>query len=139
MEPRTPTRKELEASLEQYFYKSVRQKLGGDLVKITTRKGFPDRLVMLPGNRMFLVELKADGGSASPAQIYIHEKINALGIDVHVLEGRGQVFQWCQERMKDFDEELAAATGRKAARSPEYQRGYKAGQQAKRAAEKAAR
>lgn len=134
-----PSLKHLEASLEAYFRKSVREKLAGHVVKLApTEKGVPDRLVMLPGNRMFLVELKADGGRLSPTQVYWHERANRMGIEVHVLEGWGMVAQWCRERMQDFDEK-PGDTGRKARRSPEYEKGYKAGLQAKRAAEKAAR
>ena len=115
--------KQLEASLEAYFRKSVREKLGGRVVKLApTEKGVPDRLVLLPGGRMFLVELKADGGRLSPAQVYWHENAKELGTTVHVLEGRGQIYQWCIDRMEDID-----GTVFKAARSEDYNRGYKAG------------
>ena len=120
-----PTRKELEASLEAYFRKSVKEKLGGHVVKLApTEKGVPDRLVMLPGGRLVLVELKADGGRLSPAQEYWHERAKDLGTEVVVLEGRGQIHQWCVGLLEETTD-----VDRRPARSPEYDLGYRSGYQ----------
>lgn len=120
-----PTTRELEASLEAYFRKKVRT-LGGHLVKLApTEKGVPDRLVLLPCGRMYLVELKADGGALQPAQRYWHEKVSHLGTKVVVLEGRGQIHQWIVARAEELACEEDAV--RIAKKSPEYQLGYKSG------------
>lgn len=88
---RSPTFRELEASVEAYFTKMVRL-MGGFTVKLApTQKGVPDRLVFMPGGRMMLVELKADGGRLSEAQIFWHERVRALGIPVYVVTGHSGV------------------------------------------------
>lgn len=89
-----PTAHELEASLEAYFYREVRLR-GGMVDKVApTRKGMPDRLVLLPGGRIFLVELKAYDGRVSAAQALYHERAAVLGTRVQLLVGRGGVDAW---------------------------------------------
>jgi hypothetical protein len=96
-----PTRKELEASLEAHFNRSVRL-IGGRAVKLApTEKGVPDRLVLLPGGRVFLVELKTDIGRTSAAQDLWHERAADLGTRVHVLHGRGQIDRWVRQRASE--------------------------------------
>lgn len=92
-----PTRKELEASLEAHFNRSVRL-IGGRAVKLApTEKGVPDRLVLLPGGRVFLVELKTDIGRTSAAQDLWHERAAALGTVVQVLVGRYGIDLWLRQ------------------------------------------
>lgn len=84
----------LEASLEEYFRKRVRA-LGGYTEKITgMTKGTPDRLVLFPGGRMYLVELKAETGSVEPLQKVWHARAAALGTKVYVVTGREGVVRW---------------------------------------------
>lgn len=85
----------LEANLEAYFRKKVRL-LGGYTEKIVgvTGKGCPDRLVLLPGGRVYLVELKADTGSVEPLQKVWHARASALGTKVFVVYGRDGVDRW---------------------------------------------
>lgn len=72
--------------------------LGGIDYKLApTTKGLPDRLVILPGNLIFLVELKAKGGRLSPAQIAIHAKLAKRGTHVVVLTGPDEVDAWLKE------------------------------------------
>lgn len=69
--------------------------MGGETYKIAPlHAGNPDRLVMLPGGRMFLVELKAEGGALSPIQILWHERAAQLGTTVVVLTGTREVDEW---------------------------------------------
>jgi hypothetical protein len=90
-----PSRAELEASLEAHFTRQIRLMLGGRSVKLApTEKGMPDRLVLLPGGRVHLVELKAVGGHTSAAQDLWHERARDLGTRVTVLTGREQVDRW---------------------------------------------
>lgn len=89
-----PSAHELEASLEAYFNRQVRLR-GGIADKIApTRKGLPDRLVLLPGGRVYLVELKAYDGRVSAAQALYHERAAALGTRVQLLVGRAGVDRW---------------------------------------------
>jgi hypothetical protein len=61
---------------------------GGVCEKLTSlsRRGFPDRMVILPGGKIFLVELKRPrGGRLSPHQRQRIEKLLTLGVVVQVL------------------------------------------------------
>lgn len=50
------------------------------------RAGVPDRILMLPGGRLFLVELKRPGGRPRPLQVAMHRRLAALGFPVHVVD-----------------------------------------------------
>lgn len=98
-----PTRQELESSLEAYFYNAVRAR-GGRVDKlIATKRGIPDRLVLLPGGRIYLVELKALGGRTSVLQEVYHARAAELGTTVHVLEGRAAVDAWLRGIFAELD------------------------------------
>lgn len=104
----------LEADLEAYFRKRVRA-LGGYTEKIVgvTGKGCPDRLVLLPGGRMYLVELKAETGRLEPLQKVWHMRASSLGTTVYVVVGREGVKMWLR-RMTGAS--APAARARKAKR-----------------------
>jgi hypothetical protein len=83
-----------EAALEHYFRRRVIG-LGGIARKVMpTDAGAPDRLVLLPGGIMRLVELKTEIGKLRPIQFVWHEKSRHLGTPVAVLYGRDQVDDW---------------------------------------------
>lgn len=86
---------EREASLESHFMKRVRL-VGGYSIKLAPMEaGVPDRLVMFPGGRMFLVELKAEDGALSPKQRHWHQRaLHDYGVPVHVVTGRAGVLNW---------------------------------------------
>lgn len=101
---RQPSKKELEASLEAYFNRTVRLRLGGRTLKVMpTEKGAPDRMVLLPGGRIYLVELKTDTGKASAAQDLWHERAADLGTRVWVLHGRAEIDAWINARAAALD------------------------------------
>lgn len=86
----------LESNLEAFFTTAVRR-AGGIATKLApTTAGLPDRLVLLPGGRMFLVELKAEGGHLSPIQREWHRRAGELGIVVVTLYGRTEVLDWIE-------------------------------------------
>lgn len=83
-----------ESAVEAKFRLAVKR-LGGRSYKIPPAvKGIPDRLVLLPGGIIQLVELKADGGRLSPAQTYWHAQAAALGVIVQVVTGPAGVVAW---------------------------------------------
>lgn len=61
---------------------------GGRAEKFTSpgRKNVPDRIVLLPGGRMFFVEVKAPGEDASKAQQRDHAKRRKLGFATFVVD-----------------------------------------------------
>ena len=102
-----PSRHELEASLEAYFNKRIRL-MGGRAVKLApTEKGLPDRLVLLPGGRVYLCELKADTGRTSAAQDLWHQRSAELGTRVQLLVGRAGIDKWLREKGAEIDPQPA--------------------------------
>lgn len=93
--PFTP-HSELEAGLEQYFRFQVRKQLGGMVEKLTGRTGIPDRLVILPRGRIFLVELKTTKGELRPAQKVFMTKAAERDVYPDVLAGKADVDRWIE-------------------------------------------
>jgi hypothetical protein len=57
--------------------------------------GYPDRLVLLPGGRLFLCETKADPKKGlRPAQRVFKERAAAIGVEVYVLHSTEEVDAW---------------------------------------------
>lgn len=54
--------------------------------------GVPDRILLLPGGRMFLVELKRPGGRPRPIQRAMHARLERLGFPVHVVDDADRFF-----------------------------------------------
>ncbi len=63
-------KKILEKQIEAYFVDQVETKLGGEALKLEVkgRRGWPDRLVILPQGEIYFVELKTMHGRLSRAQ-----------------------------------------------------------------------
>lgn len=92
-----------EAALERYLFNRVRG-LGGMAIKMApTVKGLPDRLIILPFGRMYLVELKADGGKLSPTQQHWHTRVGQMGVDVYVLTGLAEIDEFLRSRVQEYD------------------------------------
>lgn len=105
-----PNNHHLESSLEAFFRQQVRL-LGGLSIKLAPlRKGLPDRLIVMPMGRMYLVELKADDGALSAAQKALHAKLAEKGVTVIVLTGRAGIQEWLNNQV-----ELAGPRFRKTA------------------------
>ena len=86
-----------ERVVEALLARRVRE-LGGRAVKLVpVDAGLPDRLVLLPGGRSYLVELKAPGGRLRPIQKVWHERAAAIGHHVVVLRSTEDVEQWIEE------------------------------------------
>lgn len=84
----------LEASVESLLVSEVKA-LGGEAIKLMpTHAGVPDRLVLLPGGRSFLVELKRAGENPSKIQNLWHARSAARGHPVTVLRGADEVREW---------------------------------------------
>ena len=99
----TTEARERESALERMLCLEVRR-LGGRAEKIApTTKGIPDRLVMLPYGHLELVELKAEDGQLSPAQVLWHTHAAEMGITVTVLSGRAEVLRWLKQRRAEVE------------------------------------
>lgn len=80
-------KKESEKVIERKLVDSVKQ-AGGMCIKLlsTHITGLPDRMCLLPGSKITFVELKSTGEKPRPSQIYIHNKLRALGFNVEVVD-----------------------------------------------------
>jgi hypothetical protein len=85
-----------ESAVERRLTREV-QRLGGVSVKIMpVVAGTPDRLILLPGGQMYLVETKAPTGSLRPAQVVWHARAAAIGTVVTVLSSVQEVAAWVE-------------------------------------------
>jgi len=101
--PSRPERRaKLEADLETLFYKSVKGLLRGKPMKIAPiEAGAPDRMAILPGGQIHLIELKTEEGTVSPIQKLWHERARRLGVNVHVIRGEAELLNWVAARQRD--------------------------------------
>ena len=81
-----------EKQVEQRLVNDVKA-LGGSAYKFLSQGnvGVPDRLVVMPGGRVFFVELKTDNGRLSKMQARQMERLMELRQQVECLHGRGDV------------------------------------------------
>lgn len=87
------SKKVLESEIESYLRKSI-EALDGECVKFIPdyKRGWPDRLVLLPGGTVIWVETKRpEGGKVSPAQRVAHVMLRRLGHRVELIWTREQV------------------------------------------------
>ena len=89
----------LESEIEQYLVALVNTS-GGLCVKLVAsgKRGWPDRIVLLPGGRVWFVELKRPGEKPRGQQLLRHAELAALGFPVVVLDTK--------EKVKDFVEQI---------------------------------
>ena len=89
----------LESTLERRFVNMVR-KAGGRAYKFVSpgNLGVPDRIAILPGGRIWFVELKAETGHLSQVQKRQIDTLRSLGMNVFVL--------WGEKGLQRFREEV---------------------------------
>jgi hypothetical protein len=61
---------------------------------VPARKGMPDRMVIWPGGRICLIEVKTETGRLSAAQVTWISRAQERGAPVDVVYGRGGVRAW---------------------------------------------
>ena len=77
--------------MEKFFEKKLREtvaKLGGIAIKLLSPSftGLPDRLVLMPGGRVWFVELKSPGKKQTPRQLIVSEQLRRLGFVILVID-----------------------------------------------------
>lgn len=83
--------------VENYLCAEVKLRKGLD-IKLRFLRGWPDRIVLLPGGIFFFVELKRPvGGKFEPLQERIHAKLRRRGFTVHVCNTKDQIDQLLME------------------------------------------
>lgn len=78
-----------EREIEEYLRLEVK-KLKGIAFKFTSpgNSGVPDRLIVMPGNRIYFVELKSPGGKTSQLQNRQINRLKDLGCKVFVIDSK---------------------------------------------------
>lgn len=82
-----------EKKLEPDLRKAVEAKKGLCIKLLTFHfTGLPDRLILLPGGRMFFAETKSTGDSIhtrkSKRQPYVKKQLEALGFKVYIIDSK---------------------------------------------------
>ena len=87
-----------EREIEKWLREQIKN-LGGRALKFMSpgNDGAPDRIIFLPGGRVYLIELKAIGGRLSPIQVWQQESLRALGVDVRTITGRAEAEAFIRE------------------------------------------
>jgi hypothetical protein len=92
----------LEKDVEAYLVRLVK-KIGGTAYKFTSpaRRSVPDRMVLLPGARIYFVEVKTDTGRLTVNQRRELTRLEKLGFPVRVVYGKGEVSKFIEEITSD--------------------------------------
>lgn len=77
-----------EKDIERFLVNGVK-KLGGVAYKFVSpgNAGVPDRLIVMPGGRVYFVELKTDAGYVTVLQKRQMDRLLRLGCDVNLVRG----------------------------------------------------
>lgn len=90
-----------ESKIEKHLTDEVK-KLGGMCLKFTSSvSGVPDRIILLPENRIFFVEVKQENGKLSKIQKYMHRQFEKRGIHVYVPYSKNDVDRFINEVCKN--------------------------------------
>ena len=75
-----------ERMVEQHLVERLRQ-IGVPCVKFVPdhMKGMPDRLILLPDEKVIWCELKTDGGRLEPIQVVRHRELRQAGQRVEIV------------------------------------------------------
>lgn len=89
-----------ERDVEAWLRRQI-ENLGGKAMKFISpgNNGVPDRIVILPGGRIWFIELKKEGGRPSGIQKWQAEQLRKLGCNVATIAGMEQARTWIKEVM----------------------------------------
>lgn len=93
----------LEKSVEEKLRKEI-EKLGGIAFKFESNgnNGVPDRIVILPGGKIYFIELKRPkGGRFKKLQLYQMNKLEKLGCNVKKIKTYEEVKAFIEEVQRD--------------------------------------
>lgn len=82
-----------EKALELLLKYTIEKKLKGWCLKLlsTFITGLPDRVCLLPGGRLFFVEIKTTNKKPRKIQLFMHAKLSKLGFKVRVVDTSEQI------------------------------------------------
>lgn len=87
-----------EKDIEKFLVAGVK-KLGGKAYKFVSpgNAGVPDRLIVMPGGKVYFAELKTERGMPTILQYRQMDQLFSLGCDVSLLQGREQVKRFLEK------------------------------------------
>lgn len=89
-----------ERRIEKYLIDKV-ESFKGEAFKFTSSKrGVPDRIVLLPGGKMFFAEVKAPGKKPTPLQDKRIRDLKSLGFQAEIIDSRSKVDKILKAVMK---------------------------------------
>lgn len=88
----------LESRIEKKLEDEVK-KIGGKAYKFISpgMSGVPDRIVLLPGGRIYFVELKATNKKMRALQEYRAKELKKLGFDVRSIDSIDKIKEFIRE------------------------------------------
>lgn len=86
-----------EAEIERRFVKEIRRS-GGQALKFVSpgMAGVPDRIVLLPGGKVFFAEIKRPGEKLRPLQEKRKRDLEELGFKVEVVDSTDRIKEVCR-------------------------------------------
>lgn len=96
-------KKEAEKDVEKYLCKRVKEDLCGLALKFVSPgfNGVPDRIILLPGARIYFVETKAPGKKLRKLQEWVCGVIKGLGFPVLKIDTIEKASAFIREVQKD--------------------------------------
>ena len=91
-----------ESRLEKMLHDGVRRAGGMSFKMAPTTAGLPDRMVLWPGGRIELVELKTTKGRMRRIQEIWHYRMAKLGTEVLVLHGDSDVQAYLASKQQEY-------------------------------------
>ena len=92
-----------ESTVEARLRKGV-ERAGGRCLKFVSpgHTGVPDRIILMPGGKVYFAELKAPGEKERPRQEYVQRKLAELGIKTYATV---DTFERVAEVLKDLTDD----------------------------------
>ena len=96
-----------EKQVEEKLRQAIKA-MGGIAYKFTSpgNIGVPDRIVLLPGGRVWFVELKTDAGRHTPNQERQIQRIQSAGCNACTLYGIDEVNAFLAARQAELDDAI---------------------------------
>lgn len=100
-----------EAKIEEWLVKEVK-KLGGIADKFVSpaNPGVPDRIIVMPGGRVYFVELKTEIGRLSNIQKWQRQRYRERNADVRVIKGMKQAKEFVEELKRCYSHHMVISS-----------------------------
>lgn len=97
--------KRRERDIESGLRRQV-EKMGGKFMKFTSpgNDGVPDRIAILPGGRVWFVELKREGEKPTAVREVAAGAATKDGCNVALITGKQEAIDWCMARWADKEQ-----------------------------------